>query len=333
MAQELMDETTTHDGALSRDGVINLSVLSEIVRSRRPTIVVMIFFGLLLSLYYLHVATKKYAIRMEVTAAASFPQEGSSSLSALTSLAGISLPSGGGSRFRVYLGALRSPLAAEALATDQDILKEIFPREWSMSEGKWHEPTGFVHRVGVFLGISHTPWSPPSTNRVFDYLDRELKITPDSKSGIVTLEMDSEKPTVAVRILLILNAAVDEAMRKHDLEHASSYVDYLTNRLSTVTVDDYRKPLIANLAEQEKTRMLASAPLPYVSDILGKPMVSSRPVSPSPIPTLGAGIFLGGLVGFGLALITFYRRRNIRIHPKAAARHSGFSDSSESPQR
>jgi len=66
--------------------------------------------------------------------------------------------------------------------------------------------------------------------------------------------------------------------------------------------------------------MLASAPLPYVSDILGKPMVSSKPVSPSPILILGAGIVLGGLLGLGMACIAYYRRWNLGIWPNLGSR-------------
>lgn len=324
MVHETNGERDGTDRVLSRNGVIDLGLLSEIVRSRPAIMMVSIVAGLLLSISYLHMATRKYAVKMEVTASSSTEKDSSGSLSALTSIAGLDLGSGGSSKFRMFMGAIRSPVAAEALAADQDLLKEIFPKEWSAAEGRWREPPGLLHRIEVLLGFAVSPWSPPSANRVYDYLDREFKVTADSKSGVVTMEIDSAKPKVAARILILLNNAIDDLMRSRDLVHASSYIDYLTNRLSTVAVEDYRKPLIYNLTEQEKIRMLASAPLPYVSDLLGKPMISSKPVSPMPILTLGAGFILGGLLGLGLASMAYYRRWNLRIWPNLGSRSAGF---------
>ena len=54
--------------------------------------------------------------------------------------------------------------------------------------------------------------------------------------------------------------------------------------------------------------MLASAPLPYVSDMLGKPLISARPVAPVPAAVLAAALIIGGLVGLGIARIKYSRR-------------------------
>jgi uncharacterized protein involved in exopolysaccharide biosynthesis len=97
-------------------------------------------------------------------------------------------------------------------------------------------------------------------------------------------------------------------MRQHDLERATADIGYLSQRLAGVTVEDYRKALVTNLVQQEKIRMLASAPPPYISDVLGRPMISARPVSPVPLAVLAAALILGGLVGLGIATIRYQRR-------------------------
>src|SRR5947207_1398587 len=154
-----------------------------------------------------------------------------------------------------------------------------------------------AHAVAKGFGWHIVPWSPPDVGRISDYLERELKVVTDSKSGTVTLEIDSDDPRTAERVLIALNNAVDERMRQRDLERATTNISYLESRLSTVTVEEYRRALVGNLFEQERKRMLASAPLAYVSDMLGKPMISSKPVSPVPVAVLAAGLIIGGLLG------------------------------------
>jgi hypothetical protein len=135
-----------------------------------------------------------------------------------------------------------------------------------------------------------------------------LKIVLDAKSGVVTMEIDSRYPDAAGRILLTLNNAMDERIRQRDLRRSTTDIGYLSERLSNVTVEEYRKALVTNLVDQEKMRMLASAPLPYVSDALGKPLISARPVSPIPAAVLAAALILGGLLAVGVATLKYKRR-------------------------
>lgn len=299
------------DRPVVREGVIDVHRLAQIVRSERVLVAAIMVSCLLLAILYLHVAAQKYAVRMVVTAIES-NSKSSGTLDDLSSLAGLDLPGAGNSQFKMFVGSLRSPFAAQAIAADPELLKAMFPREWSASEGRWREPPGHVRNVlravGKVLGWHIVPWSPPGVGRVFDYLKDDLKITADTKSGVVTMELDSRYPEAAARILLTLNQAVDNRIRERDLQRAAIDVDYLSQRLAAATVQEYRIALVTNLVQQEKTRMLASAPLPYVSDALGKPLISAEPVSPIPVATLAAALILGGLLAVGVATVKFRRR-------------------------
>jgi uncharacterized protein involved in exopolysaccharide biosynthesis len=312
MAQAGQDNAQARDQSLVQGRIVDLGVMARIVRAETLTFVTVLFLGLALSIVYLHLARLRYAVRMQVTAASSADQPKSGGLSALSSLAGLSLGNEGSPQFRKFLGTLRSSVAAETIAADQDLLKVIFHGEWSQSDLKWREPTNSLrpalHAVGGLLGLNFEKWTPPGVSRVFDYLNDQLKIIPDAKSGVVTLEIDSDRPHVAERVLLTLNDAMNERLRQHDLEHATTDIAYLTKRLSEVNVVEFRTALVTNLAEQEKSRMLASAPLPYASDVLGRPMISTTPVSPKPLAAWAAGIIFGGLLGLWLANLKYHRR-------------------------
>jgi uncharacterized protein involved in exopolysaccharide biosynthesis len=299
------------DRPLVRQGLIDVHTLAQIVRGERLLIAAIMIPCLVLAIVFLHLAAPKYAVRMVVTGVQSHSQ-GGGALDDLSSIAGIDIGGMGNTQFQMFIGAMRSPFAAQSIAADPELLKAMFPRDWSVSEGRWREPPGHLRRVmravAKFLGWHITPWSPPGVARVFDYLKRELKVVVDTKSGVVTMEIDSQFPDAASRLLLALNHAVDDRIRQRDLQRASSDVDYLSQRLSSITVQEYRLALVTNLVQQEKQRMLASAPLPYVSDTLGKPLISAEPVSPVPVAVLAAALILGGLLGVGVATIKFRRQ-------------------------
>jgi hypothetical protein len=300
------------DQRLVRGGVVDMRLLSQAVRSEPVLVVTIIAVFMVLAIAYLHVAAQKYAVRLVITGVQTSHSETSGALDDISSLAGIDLPSSSNSQFKMFIGAMRSPFAAQAIAADPELLKAMFPREWSASEGRWREPPSYVmqviHAVGRFFGWHIPPWSPPDVAQVFDYLKDQLKIVLDSKSGVVTMEIDSRYPDAAGRILLTLNNAMDERIRQRDLRRSTTDIGYLSERLSNVTVEEYRKALVTNLVDQEKMRMLASAPLPYVSDALGKPLISARPVSPIPAAVLAAALILGGLLAVGVATLKYKRR-------------------------
>jgi uncharacterized protein involved in exopolysaccharide biosynthesis len=299
------------DAALIRGGVIDTHTLWQVVRSESVLVVTIMAVFLVAAIVYLHVAAQKYAVRLVVTAVTTQAQK-QGALDDLSSLAGLDLPTSGNPQFKTFIGALRSPFAAQSIAGDPQLLKGMFPRDWSAAEGRWREPPSHVvpviHAVGRLFGWHIAPWSPPGVARVSDYLKDELKVVLDSKSGVVTMELDSRYPDAAARILLALNNAVDDRMRQRDLQRASSDVDYLTQRLSAATVQEFRMALVTNLVEQEKTRMLASAPLPYISDTLGTPLISANPVAPIPAAVLAAALVLGGLLAVGVASRKHKRR-------------------------
>lgn len=291
-----------------KDGSIDLGMLAKVMRAEPFTFFTIVFICLGLAVLYLHIAKVRYAVRMEITAASSSDTQKGGGLSALSSIAGISLGGEGSPQFRLFLGSLRSPIAAETIVSDQELLKAIFPREWSQSQGKWVEPPTLVRPLMRVLGWKFAAWGPPGVNRVYDYLNDELKVITDAKSGVVTLEIDTDKPDIGARVLLTLDRAMNERLREHDLEHSTTYIAYLAKRLAEVNVVEYRTALIANLTQEERTRMQASSPLPYASAVLGKPMVSSKPVSPRPFATWGAGLFFGMILGFWGASLKYRRR-------------------------
>ena len=310
------DEPTQGRRRIFGFGVIHLDALWDVLRRKREFAAFPLILTLVLAIIYLHSAHRVFGVSMQIMPASqSTHTDDNSRLSALSSIAGINLGGGDDAQFRIFLDSLQSPVAADALIKRQDLLKRMFPEEWSEGEHTWRPPESqlrpavqFIERL---LGFNVVVWSPPSRGRLFDYLQQNLRIVQNQKSRVVTLEMDIEDPSVATDILLALNSSVDNFMRQQALEHTSRYIDYLAKKLETVTEADYRQALTENLAGQEKTRMMASSPLPFVSDVLGPPMTSRIPVSPSPVAVFAAALVAGILLGATLAIFADRRGWNI----------------------
>jgi hypothetical protein len=296
---------------LVRHGTFDLRLARKIIKVHKVTVLVAMAVGLLASILYLHVAPRRYAVQLYITAAEP-TSNAPKGLAALSSLAGLNIGPAENPKFREFLAAIKSPVAAEAIMQNPAMVRAIFPREWSGSEGRWRQPASAlrapVRVLKRILGIPVVPWTPPDAARVNLFLQDNLKVIPDAKSGLVTLELDSERPQQAEALLVTLNKAIDDWMRNHDLQHANDYIAYLTQELSKATVEELREALATSLSEQEKARMLASAPLPYVSDMLGTPTFSTKPAYPRAIPLLLAGIIMGFLVGFAIAARKYGRR-------------------------
>ncbi len=312
--------TAGHSGAGSRrkprdrmirHGTIDLAISRRIVHAHWMTLLVATLAGVALAIGYLHVAHWKYAVRMYITSAKPAAHS-THALSALSSLAGISMGQGENPNFAKFLAAIRSPMAARSVASDKGVLRAMFPHEWSTRANGWRKPSGFLHSVAAMikrlLGIPLRRWGPPDAAQVYVYLRDNLKVIPDEKSGIVMLEIDSGRPEDAQRILQTLNQVTDAWMRRRDLQHASQDIQFLSRQLALTTVQDLHVALAMNLAQQEKAEMLASSPLPYVSDVLGPPIVSRHPVSPKPFAVIVAGIVIGFVFGFFLAARKFARQ-------------------------
>jgi uncharacterized protein involved in exopolysaccharide biosynthesis len=295
---------------LIRHGTLDLRVALRIVKLHWVPILVATTVTVIAAVFYLHVAPRKYAVQLYITSTSPTSQT-PKGLEALSSLAGLSLGSTDNPKFKEFLAAIRSPIAAEAIIGNQSMVRMIFPQEWSVREGRWRAPRSYLRAPATLLkrilGIPVTPWAPPDAAQVYEYLKKNLKVIPDAKSGIVTLELDSARPTQAEALLITLNQVIDDWMRDHDLRHANDDIDYLSREMSKATVEELRVALAANLAEQEKARMLASAPLPYISDTLGTPTASTRPAYPKAVPVLIAAMVVGFLIGFAIALRKYGR--------------------------
>ncbi len=262
---------------------------------------------LLLSILYLQAAERRYLSSLVVT-----PVSGSaglpSGIGGLASLAGINVPgSDADSQFELFVEGLTTRESAERLVrAHPDLLPRMFPGEWNAQRRQWQQPAGTV--AGISRGIKSvlgmdSGYRPPDAARVQRWLSNELGVSKARDQRLTVISVETPDPDFGQKLLAALHETGDSLLRTRAVERADDYVAYLTGKLTEVTVADYRQTLVEALAEQEKTRMMASSNLPFAADPFGPPSTPDKPSSPNAILVLAVSIVFGLVIGVLLVLV------------------------------
>ncbi len=294
---------------------IEIGELLQTIKRGWKLIVLCVAGCLLLGLFYLHVATYRYAITMQVTPASGGSTMGmSGKLGSLAEMAGVNLPTNPGQlSFDLYIEGLTSRQAATLLSKDKALMQHIFASEWNPDLERWVEPTGVVPSlkklVRTIIGAPSLKWSPPDAGRLQLYLGKTIDIAKDKESPIVVISLLNSDPVMGSQLMKQLHEEVDSYLRERMVVRASTYVAYLQDKIARTNVQEYRIALANALAEQEKMKMMASSSLPFAAEPFGDPEATIKPVSPNAVLVLAIALFAGFGVGILLAFIIGYRNQ------------------------
>jgi uncharacterized protein involved in exopolysaccharide biosynthesis len=304
---------------VSQRRVVDISLLARIIWQRRSLFASTAGAVVGLMVLYLHLTPVKFTVFTQVAPVVNSQNPISGSLGGLAKLAGVDVNAAnpGAMQFRLFISALTARDTANLLARDQDLMKALFPKQWSSSENRWRQPPSLTRPVTrtikAILGFPSRPWHPPDGSDVQQYLSDHLEIYEDPKGPVVTLRIDSDEPQVSRRLLQQLVGTVDQLLRQRALKRATDYVRYLSRELNIETVAEYRQTLMAHLAEQEQTLMMANAGVSFSMQIFNQPAVPANPSAPKALVLLITAMVLG--MGFGGAMCLLAEARGWPYRP------------------
>ncbi len=298
--------------SLSTDREVALRDVLALLRDGWRQIAAACAIFLLLGMLYLKVADRRYESMLAIT-----PVSGSaglpSGIGGLASMAGIRVPgSDSQTQFELFLEGLTTRKSAERLVRRHpELLPQMFPGEWNADARRWEQPTGAVSNslraVKGVLGMD-TSYRAPDGARVQQWLKREIAISKARDQRLTVVSLVSRDPEFGRTLLAALHLEGDNMLRERSVERANDYIAYLSGKLGEVSVADYRQTLVDALAEQEKTRMMASSDLPFAADPFGPPSTPDRPASPQPILAISIALGLGLVLGVLVVLMRGRRR-------------------------
>lgn len=208
--------------------------------------------------------------RAEVTIAPVSEERGaaaslSSQLGGLASLAGINLPSGGGSA-DANAAILKSRELATRFIEKEGLMPTLFEAEWDAVNRRWLETA---------QDKLPTQWK---AYQLFDTGVR--KIQEDKKTGIIKLSIDWKDPKLAAQWANGLVRAANEHIRQRAIREAEQSMAYLNEEVSKTSVVGMQEILYRLIEKQMQTVTLARARDEYAFAIIDKAVPPERKLSP-----------------------------------------------------
>jgi hypothetical protein len=271
------------------------------VRAQWRDITVIFVIILALGIAYMNFAERQYSV--SATLAPSDAELNMlTGVSGMTELGSLSLGrigfglGGGDPKFSAFLQQLTSSATAQSLLADDRVRAGIYDTTWDPRTRSFHPPDGFVHQIvqlaKTSLGLG--PWHPPTAADMQRYLSRYVVPKEIGISELYSVSYSNKDPEFARYFLSRVLTISDNYLKQRKLARASAYVNYLDEKLQTLTDVDQRQAMLKLRLQQENFLMAASVNLPFSADIDDPPVTPSRPAWPNPLIVGVIILFFGG---------------------------------------
>lgn len=267
--------------------------------------------GLILGLFYTHIATEIYSARMTVAPKSGDQNSALSGLNSVGRLVGISADFGGDEEFNKYLALLKSRRLAAQLAKTDGIMQTLFAGEWDRTRQRWRPPSVIKQAVKGALGFP--AWRAPDESRLAARLQEMLVIRSSLEHSLVTIELEHSNAGFGVKLLEAIHLEADKILRTEARITSDRKVAYLESQLSHVRATEHRQGLIELLSATQQKLMLIEADQNFVAEPIDPPSGSTLPVWPMPKTILAGGAFFGALVGGLLAWLFRHPVANVFV--------------------
>lgn len=146
------------------------------------------------------------------------------SMSGFAALAGLGL---GGSDYATEeaIAVLKSETLTEAFIQDENLLPELFPKAWDPVSKRW--------KPGI---------KPPTLGAGFRAFDKIRKVQKDSKTDLITVQIDWPDPVKAANLTNELVERLNDEMRRRALAEADASMGYLQNEIATTVTSIHARP-------------------------------------------------------------------------------------------
>jgi hypothetical protein len=188
------------------------------------------------------------------------------------------------------IAVLRSRIFTEAFIRDENLLPVLFSDLWDESgEGHWIVP----------------PDEVPSLYDAFRLFDRKVRrITEDTRSGLIRLDIEWGEPEVAARWANELVRRVNVLLREKAIAEAEASVRFLDEEFAATNVITVKQSISTAIEYHVKRRALAATMPEYAFKTIdpAAPPDADDFVRPQKALIVIAGFLVGALVALGVVL-------------------------------
>lgn len=214
------------------------------------------------------------------------------SLGGLASLAGMSVPTGSGSTEEA-LAVLRSRQFTEDFIRANEIIPELFPKDWDAARRAWK-----------------SPGKQPTMAKAIKLFNATRGIVQDRKTGLVTVQVQSRDPAKAAAWANDMVRRLNAEMRARSIAKANASLQFLQQELAATSVVDTRAAINRLIEAQINQRMISSVSEEYAFRVVDRAMPPDRTemVGPRRVVITCSGLLIGGILGCVLAFVRAQRR-------------------------
>lgn len=236
----------------------------------------------------------------------------------LASLAGISLPGGGGGT-QTSLAVLQSAEFIAQFIQEQGIKPVLYSQQWDAQRQQWKPrgAPGLLKRVTlswvddpVQLEQAQRKTAEPGDLVAAELFKKTiLSVSEEKKSGLVTVTINWRDPKQAAAWVDGLVRQLNRRMQRESMAEADRSLAYLQAELAKTQEVPVREAIYKLVESKQKSRMVASVSNEVAFKVLDPASAPEMPVSPKrPLIIVLAGM-LGGMVAVMALLIRHFRQK------------------------
>lgn len=205
-----------------------------------------------------------------------------SELGGIASLAGVSLDSD--SKKWEALAVLQSDRLLQTYIRDNDLLRVLYERRWDAETKEW---------TNLSPKRMPTVWKGAQL-----FKKKILRVTPDGKTGLVTVSVKWTNPELASKWANDLVRITNQAQRERAIAESDRNVSYLQSQASKTDVVGVRDAIYSILEGEIKRGMLAKGSEEYALKVLDPASVPEKPISLPVFIWMLLGMLGGTFVAF-----------------------------------
>jgi len=228
----------------------------------------------------------------------------------LASMAGISLPGGGGSdKTGLGLEVMKSRAFIQQFIDKRNILVPLMAAEaWDASSGE------LVVNERIY-NVSTNTWvrdvnllkkAGPSSQESYRAFSKGFFVSQDEISGFVTISIKHVSPVVARQWVAWFIEDVNDAMRDDDVREAERSIAYLKEQVAATSLADLQSMFFELIQSQTETIMLAKVRSEYLFKTIDPAIVPEQKAEPKRAIICVLGTLLGSMIGVLWVLISHY---------------------------
>ena len=236
-------------------------------------------------------------------------------LGGLASLAGISLGGGGTNKTVMAKQVLQSRVFLTDFIHRHNLRVPLMAtKAWSMEREEWViDREVYDPQTGDWLqGENGKSQAPTDWDMVKKFKESHLSISDDKETGMVTLNIKSQSPTIAKEWAEKMVHDLNEHMREQDVKEAEARIAYLEEKLIETNIAGMQQVFYQLIENETRTVMLANAQSEYIFKTVDPAVVPQERSEPKRVLIAVVATILGGMLGvlvvFVLALIRSVRR-------------------------